>query len=77
MLQTQGALDAELHAEAQLATPKTPLNLKLAIARGQYPFEGKDPLKIKDVNLAINGDLLASQIQLNGAVSAVDRKSVV
>jgi len=45
--------------------------LKLAIARGQYPFEGKDPLKIKDVNLAINGDLLASQIQLNGAVSGM------
>ena len=71
LLQTQGALDAELHAEAQPATPKTPLNLKLAIARGQYPFEGKDPLKIKDVNLAINGDLLASQIQLNGAVSGM------
>ena len=71
LLQTQGALDAQLNAEAQLSTPKTPLNLKLAIARGQYPFEGKDPLKIKDVNLAINGDLLASQIQLNGAVSGM------
>ena len=43
LLQTQGVLDAELHVEAQLATQKTPLNLKLAIARGQYPFEGKDP----------------------------------
>ena len=64
LLQTQGAIDAELKAEAQLTTPKTPLNVKLAVARGQYPFDGNDPLSIKDVNLTINGDILTSKIQL-------------
>ena len=71
LLQTQGAIDAELKAEAQLTAPKTPLNIKLAVARGQYPFDGNDPLSIKDVNLTINGDILTSQIQLNGAVSGM------
>jgi len=71
LLQTQGAIDAELKAEAQLTAPKTPLNIKLAVARGQYPFDGNDPLSIKDVNLTINGDILTSQIQLNGAVKGM------
>lgn len=60
-LQTKGAMAASLKGSVQLAEPKTPFNLQLNSAAAQYPFMPKKDeqvLKLNDLALSLNGDLL-------------------
>ncbi|AMQ93916.1 tubulin-binding protein [Aggregatibacter actinomycetemcomitans] len=70
-LQTQGALETTLEAQAQPAAPKLPLTLHFTADKAQYPFNNKDPLQINDLVLDIEGDLLTAQVNLKSAVSGM------
>ena len=69
--QTQGALESQLNAQIQAAEPNLPLQMNLTVPQAQYPFNNKDPLKIQDFNLTVDGNLAAAQIQLKSAVSGM------
>lgn len=69
--QTQGALESQLNAQIQAAEPNFPLQVNLTVPQAQYPFNNKDPLKIQDFNLTVDGNLAAAQIQLKSAVSGM------
>ena len=72
-LQTQGALDAQLNGNVQLAQPKTPFDLTLNVKQGAYQFaDSLNALKIHNVNLKVSGDLLNYQAQLSGNVEGMD-----
>ncbi|WP_109078543.1 autotransporter assembly complex protein TamB [Aggregatibacter kilianii] len=71
LLQTQGAAEAKLEAKVQPAAPKLPLTLHFVADKAQYPVDNKDPLKIHGLDLTVNGDLLAAQVNLTGAVSGM------
>lgn len=68
---TQGALESQLNAQIQAAEPNFPLQVNLTVPQAQYPFNNKDPLKIQDFNLTVDGNLAAAQIQLKSAVSGM------
>lgn len=57
-LNTKGGIDAQLTGQVELNKEKTPLQLSLTSQAGQYPFSDKDPLKVKNVNLKVTGNLL-------------------
>ena len=72
-LKTKGVLDAELKGSVQLAQDKMPLNLQLNVAKGQYAFvDSMEPLKIDQVSLKLNGDLLNYHSELKGNVEGMD-----
>ncbi|MCW9732864.1 translocation/assembly module TamB [Avibacterium sp. 20-15] len=72
-LQSKGDINAELVGNVALNQEKTPFDLKLTSKNLQYPFDKKekDPLKVQNVMLNLNGDLLAYHAQLNAEVSGM------
>lgn len=70
-LKTSGVADAELKAQVQLNAEKMPLDLSLNIAKAAYAFEGSEPLKLQDVALNVNGNLLDYQTSLKGNVAGM------
>ncbi|QIM63122.1 tubulin-binding protein [Pasteurellaceae bacterium Orientalotternb1] len=69
-VKTQGAVKADIQGSVQLAEPKTPLNLTVKSDEVRYPFigeKGEEPLKLKKLDFALEGDLL--NYQLNGSVA--------
>ncbi|KMK50981.1 tubulin-binding protein [[Actinobacillus] muris] len=80
-LTTSGAINADLQGSVQLAEPKTPFNLALKSAAIRYPFiseKGQDPLQLKQVDLAIQGDLLDYRLdtQLEAAGMGVPKSAL-
>ncbi|QLB12188.1 autotransporter secretion inner membrane protein TamB [Bisgaardia hudsonensis] len=65
-LTTEGITKSTIKGEFYLNQPKTPLNLKLVTEYLQYPIDKKaiDPLKIQNIDIAIQGNLLDYQIAL-------------
>ncbi|OOR99224.1 DUF490 domain-containing protein [Haemophilus paracuniculus] len=64
-IETKGAVAASIKGDVQLSQPKTPLNLTIKSDNVTYPFvpeKGVDPLKLKNVNLALSGNLLNYQL---------------
>lgn len=69
-LQSSGAAEFNLDGVVSLAEPKTPFNLSLKSDQISYPFipeKGSDPLKLKDIDLILSGDLL--DYRLKGKVN--------
>ncbi|TDQ57599.1 autotransporter secretion inner membrane protein TamB [Mesocricetibacter intestinalis] len=65
-LHITGALQAQLNAQVKLAEEKMPLKLELRVERASYPFDSVDPLKINDLKLDIEGDLIDYRLALQG-----------
>ena len=57
-LNTKGGINANLKGQVELNKEKTPLQISLTSQALQYPFSGNDPLKVKNLNLNVTGDLL-------------------
>ena len=74
-VQTQGAVNAELTAQVELNRAKTPFSLHLYSPSVDYPFvtEKADsaPLKVRDIDLQLNGNLLDYQLKLSGQASGM------
>lgn len=72
-LQSEGQINAELIGNVQLNKEKTPFDLKLTSKTFQYPFNAneKDPLKIKNIDLTLSGNLLDYQLNLNTSLSGI------
>lgn len=72
-LQTTGLMDATLNAQAQLTVEKTPLTADLHIKQAAYAFvDDMPPLKIENVALKLNGDLLAYHAELQGSAEGMN-----
>ena len=62
----QGEINAELTGQVELNKEKLPLQLNLTSKSAQYAFVAGDPLKLKDLNLNVSGNLLDYRITLTG-----------
>lgn len=70
-IQSGGAAKFDLSGSISLAEPKTPFNLTLKSDQVSYPFmpeKGSDPLTLKNIDLALTGNLL--DYRLNGRVNS-------
>lgn len=72
-LNTQGAIQAALTGNVELATERTPFALSLKSDEMTYPFtpqsvstqEDKEPLNVRNVDVQIKGDLLQYNVNAN------------
>ncbi|MDG6895225.1 translocation/assembly module TamB domain-containing protein [Volucribacter amazonae] len=65
-LTSQGGLNAELTAQAELNQAKTPFQLQVDLPHWRYPASGNDPLNTKDIHFMAQGNLLDYQLDFNG-----------
>lgn len=73
-LKTSGAISANIDGSVELAKPKTPLTLKVQSEAIHYPViveKGSDPLNLKNIDVALSGDLLNYQLKGGVAVSGM------
>ncbi|TCP91231.1 translocation and assembly module TamB [Cricetibacter osteomyelitidis] len=63
-LTATGGVNAQIKANAELNSEKTPLNLSVQSKQIQYPLAGKAQVKLNNVDLKLSGDLLNYHTEL-------------